>query len=974
MKRTVLSILISLLAVLPLAAQDRLAEIEELLREAPVQEKIYVHMDNTCYFKGDTVWYKAYVVRADNLTYTDMSRITYVELLSPDGMMVERQTLVTSPKGWTAGNFVLQDSLYSGYYEIRAYTRWMMNFRVTHREYNYLDRLAFYDRRMADDFFRDYGTLYSRVFPVYERPATPGSYDEKYVVSRPKMRLDKELKERLHVSFYPEGGHLIAGTRCRVAFEAYDEEGQQVEIEGLLGGTPVRTEHEGRGSFVVDVPEKGSLRADFRYEEKDYHFDLPKAEEQGCALTLHDGDDQMTAELTLKGTVSEEYAVVVLCRGILKVFRRIRPDGEGRCKVSIDKSELPTGVCDLIVIDAEGHPLADRLFFVDNHDYADGGITVSGLKSEYKPLEQAEITLQAPVGTEHISVSVRDGATDEPTYDTGNIMTDLLLSSELQGFIPHADYYFESDDEQHRRHLDQLMMVQGWRRYDYEEITDTIPLRYEPEQMLTVEGGVYPYESDEDFRDLTAEDLKKMIKDVREKDPAEEARLKTGEEGGLDLLGGEISVNEVDPQLYVVDARGYVLDEEDSEDDDSDEEDSEDDDSDEDDSDEDDLGFADDYTYLREHARLKKEVTVKTELILEGEVGEAEMQTHDGGRFEFSVPGFYGDAVLFLMAYKPDAKGDRLKRYEEKGWADESAAANYYVKRDLFFPIFPKKYSYYQSNRPEDEAWQDDEGGADLAGIDGISSMDRTLQDVTIKERRRKGLHVVDYSKPAFVIDTHEIYNLGIDYGLSSGFYRVRSLPQIVAHLLLGTIYSYDTYKQFNVEAQVDGYIFYRDYYCEGTGGQRDYLERINPYRSGEFVVSQLKLKRQDEMRVYTDLEPRNPDLPRTRSMCQPDMKLDLRLVPDAGERPTYRDRRIILHGFYLPDHFYHRDYSRQPNPAEVKDYRRTLYLNPNVRLDADGRFTATFYNNGKPTRMKVSAVGLTDEGQPVYYKPEAGH
>ena len=78
MKRTVLLILMSLLAVLPLAAQDRLAEIEEQLRQAPVQEKIYVHMDNTCYFKGDTVWYKAYVVRADDLTYTDMSRIRSV--------------------------------------------------------------------------------------------------------------------------------------------------------------------------------------------------------------------------------------------------------------------------------------------------------------------------------------------------------------------------------------------------------------------------------------------------------------------------------------------------------------------------------------------------------------------------------------------------------------------------------------------------------------------------------------------------------------------------------------------------------------------------------------------------------------------------------------------------------------------------------------------------------------------------------
>ena len=231
-------------------------------------------------------------------------------------------------------------------------------------------------------------------------------------------------------------------------------------------------------------------------------------------------------------------------------------------------------------------------------------------------------------------------------------------------------------------------------------------------------------------------------------------------------------------------------------------------------------------------------------------------------------------------------------------------------------------------------------------------------------------LHAVDYSKPAFVIDTHEIYNLGIDYGMMTGFYRVNNLPPTIARLLLGTIYSFGVFQKFNVRAQVEGYIFYQDYYCDsGFGTKEMYLETIHPYRSWELVSSQLKLKRQDEIRVYTDLEPRNPDVPRTRSMCQADLHLDFKVVPDAGQRPTYRDRRIILHGFYLPDHFYHRDYSRQPNPTEVKDYRRTLYWNPNARLDADGRFTATFYNNNKPTRMKVSAVGLTDDGQPVYYK-----
>ena len=70
-----------------------------------------------------------------------------------------------------------------------------------------------------------------------------------------------------------------------------------------------------------------------------------------------------------------------------------------------------------------------------------------------------------------------------------------------------------------------------------------------------------------------------------------------------------------------------------------------------------------------------------------------------------------------------------------------------------------------------------------------------------------------------------------------------------------------------------------------------------------------------------------------------------------------------------MPDHFYHSDYSHRPAPAQVKDYRRTLYWNPNAPLDKDGRFTATFYNNNKTTRMRVSAAGLTGNGQPVFCK-----
>ena len=45
------------------------------------QEKVYLHFDNTAYFMGEKMWFKAYVLRSDNHHATDVSRVLYVELL-----------------------------------------------------------------------------------------------------------------------------------------------------------------------------------------------------------------------------------------------------------------------------------------------------------------------------------------------------------------------------------------------------------------------------------------------------------------------------------------------------------------------------------------------------------------------------------------------------------------------------------------------------------------------------------------------------------------------------------------------------------------------------------------------------------------------------------------------------------------------------------------------------------------------------
>ena len=93
------------------------------------QEQIFIHTDNTCYFLGDTIYYKAYVRRSDGLP-SRVSKVLYVELLNQDGYLVQRQ-LLELDKGEAHGDFALEDTLYGGYYELRAYTRWQLNWGET---------------------------------------------------------------------------------------------------------------------------------------------------------------------------------------------------------------------------------------------------------------------------------------------------------------------------------------------------------------------------------------------------------------------------------------------------------------------------------------------------------------------------------------------------------------------------------------------------------------------------------------------------------------------------------------------------------------------------------------------------------------------------------------------------------------------------------------------------------------------------
>ena len=49
------------------------------------REKVYLHTDNDAYMEGETLWFRAYVVRASTLRPDPVSKVLYVELLDDCG-------------------------------------------------------------------------------------------------------------------------------------------------------------------------------------------------------------------------------------------------------------------------------------------------------------------------------------------------------------------------------------------------------------------------------------------------------------------------------------------------------------------------------------------------------------------------------------------------------------------------------------------------------------------------------------------------------------------------------------------------------------------------------------------------------------------------------------------------------------------------------------------------------------------------
>lgn len=443
------------------------------------REKVYLHFDNTSYYQGDTIWYKAYVVTDNGNKPSNISRPLYVELVDQLGNVMQRH-IVKIANGEGHGQISLSDMFFTGYYEVRAYTKWMLAF----------DRDPQY---------------FSRTIPVY-RKLLNNTENRRAIAT---YRMDKSMKQRpketlkaLNVRFYPEGGQLVCGLPSTVGFEVMSPDSGWVNLEGSLLSDkgerlmPLAAIHDGMGRFAY-TPGDRPATAEFRFNNKTYRFRLPEAAAEGYTLVANTHAESIDVTVSRSsGMTTGEVALFVFSAGNPCTYIPVDFGSANSKRVKIMTASLPDGVVRLSLVSEQGNTLLDRFCFV----YPKENVNIAGEADAqlYAPYSRAHCRFKVtapdgtPVSHARLSVAVRDALNMDYVKDDNSIFTDLLLTSELKGYIHRPGFYFADQSTSRRLMLDNLMLIRGWRKYDVEQsfgMKEFKPL-YMPEPNLNLYGHI----------------------------------------------------------------------------------------------------------------------------------------------------------------------------------------------------------------------------------------------------------------------------------------------------------------------------------------------------------------------------------------------------------------------------------------------------------------------------------------------------
>lgn len=526
--------------------QDTIIANFSLMERIP-KEKLYLHLDKPFYGAGEKIWFKGYLVNA--ITHQDNAQSNFIitELINRSDSIVERKKIRRDSLGFHNA-FTLPATLSAGDYYLRGYSNWMLNedpdffFSRNIKIGNSIDNtiVSSIEYQQEDDTHYTAKIKFtSNVQAVFENTTIKYLYLENgkiknkgkkktdengwISISLPDLkspvarRIEVEFddpqyiyKRTFHlpvftndfdVKFFPEGGALINIPHQNVAFKAQGADGFSKEIEGFLFNskgdtlTNFRSEHNGMGIFTMNPVNNETYYVTVRTNDSiTKRFDLPAIEPKGISIAMSHYKQEIRYEIQKTEATEWPQKLFLLAhtRGKLAILQPINPK---RTFGKMNDSLFTEGITHFMLIDEQGNALSERLIFVPDHKPNQWQITTD--QPTYGKREKVSLQIAAkdsegnPVeGT--FSVSITDRKSIQPDSLADNILSNLLLTSDLKGYVEDPAFYFLNQDARTLRSIDYLMMTHGWRRHKMENVLRTPSLNFTNyiEKGQTISGRI----------------------------------------------------------------------------------------------------------------------------------------------------------------------------------------------------------------------------------------------------------------------------------------------------------------------------------------------------------------------------------------------------------------------------------------------------------------------------------------------------
>ena len=385
-------------------------------------EQLHLHTDKNTYFSGEKVWFKAYANINNTPSY--LSNKLYVQLFRKGESMA--QVLVPLSNGVGHGSITLPEYLKEGSYLIKAYTNWTDTLEDAHHFYKNI-----------------------------QIGLSPTSVEGK--------------KSPLSLRVFPSGGHIVSDVENKVAFELTDEQGQYINAPLELvddNSRIIQTIYptwQGKGSFTY-IP-KGKQSYTLRMTSNiAVSTSLTPSSDISTNMLIKEEGEFINVHVNSNKLRQESVHLLISGGDRIAGIRHVKV--KDKKVISINKSSLIDGVNQLTLFDDRYQPIAERLYF----KYPTAKTDIKLLMGSYSATNRgpSELVIRGEDNIRSASVSVSHADLFEENNQENIWISTYLrphVTGNIVGLAPPI-----ADDERLSRRLDLLMLVNGWRKYNWNKI------------------------------------------------------------------------------------------------------------------------------------------------------------------------------------------------------------------------------------------------------------------------------------------------------------------------------------------------------------------------------------------------------------------------------------------------------------------------------------------------------------------------